>query len=120
MNFPYVILLIGLITSPCFTGAMKPKQQISLSKLKLDMCPECVELMDETIEQLLEYIASTSFRTFHLIHQDSGVIGGCSALCAVTGVFFPVCEIICDYVGIEVFVDVINKYMLVYILNVQN
>jgi len=89
---PYVFMLISLIITPCFTINL-PKP----TNVKLDMCTDCVELMNETIEQLIEYIA------------NSGVIGGCTAICTVTGVFFPICELICDYVGIEVFVDVINK-----------
>jgi len=93
MKALYTFGIIALIIAQCFAiNIQKPPKAP-----KLDLCPDCVDLMDETVDQLLQYI------------EQSGVIGSCSALCTVTGVLFPICEIICDYVGIDLFVDIINE-----------
>jgi len=96
MQTAFVLFLIGIIMAPSFAEALvKPKPH--LIKPRIDMCPECVDLMDQTVEELIQYIA------------NSGVIGGCSAICVVTGPLFLVCDAICSYVGIEVFIEIINK-----------
>jgi len=65
---------------------------------KVDWCDTCVELMNEAIDELLNAIL------------NGGVIGGCEELCA----FVPdplaqaACNLICDYVGIDVFIDAVN------------
>jgi hypothetical protein len=65
---------------------------------QFDGCPYCVDFMDNAINDLLNALL------------NDGVIGGCAGLCA----FVPdqllevACNFICDYVGIEIFVEAIN------------
>jgi len=64
----------------------------------VDMCPFCVDFMDEAIDQLLNAIL------------NGGVVGGCTEVCAllVNPVLVLGCNLVCDYVGIDAFIDAIN------------
>jgi len=63
-----------------------------------DGCGLCFSLMTDAINDLLESIL------------NGGVIGGCNELCATlsNSIESAACNFICDYVGIEAFVDAIN------------
>jgi len=65
---------------------------------KFDMCAFCVDFMDNAIDQLLNIIL------------NGGVIGTCAALCEQlpNSVEQIACDLICDYVGIEAFIDFID------------
>eukprot|EP01090_Pellita_catalonica_P007125 TRINITY_DN17736_c0_g1_i1.p1 TRINITY_DN17736_c0_g1~~TRINITY_DN17736_c0_g1_i1.p1 ORF type:complete len:263 (+),score=40.87 TRINITY_DN17736_c0_g1_i1:60-791(+) len=63
------------------------------------LCPTCVEFMSEAISELLNIIA------------NGGVIGGCGELCSLIplgGVEIAVCNLLCDIVGIEAFITLID------------
>eukprot|EP01089_Gocevia_fonbrunei_P000484 TRINITY_DN104_c0_g1_i1.p1 TRINITY_DN104_c0_g1~~TRINITY_DN104_c0_g1_i1.p1 ORF type:complete len:262 (-),score=58.79 TRINITY_DN104_c0_g1_i1:28-771(-) len=64
-------------------------------------CSTCVQFMSEAIDELLNIIA------------NAGVLGGCNALCSLLPPIYDnldiiVCNGLCDVVGIEAFVDLIN------------
>jgi hypothetical protein len=69
-------------------------------KTKFDVCPLCVNLMGQTINQLLNIILNV------------GVIGSCSALCSYLGPYGQIavtgCNLLCDYVGITEFIKLIE------------
>jgi len=62
------------------------------------LCPTCVNFMDESMDILLNIIA------------NGGVIGSCEQLCGYlkTELEAVVCELFCDYVGIQAFIDVLD------------
>jgi hypothetical protein len=73
---------------------------------KLDLCPTCVSIVGQTINQLLNIILS------------GGVIGTCGTLCALVAQEFPQsvqqvinagCNLLCDYEGIEEFMALVEK-----------
>jgi len=61
-------------------------------------CGVCVSFMGEAINELLNIIANV------------GVIGGCSDLCSYLGnkVEATVCDLLCSYVGIDVFIKLVQ------------
>jgi len=67
-------------------------------KAPLDMCEFCVTFMDNAINQLLNILLNV------------GVIGSCGDLCNMlpNQLEAVACDLLCDYVGIEAFVDAIN------------
>ncbi|KAF0976965.1 hypothetical protein FDP41_004260 [Naegleria fowleri] len=72
----------------------KPKGGFSL-------CPMCINLLDQTINQLLNIIL------------QGGVIGSCGALCSYLSNFgsltVAACNLICDYLGVEEFIKLIQE-----------
>lgn len=48
---------------------------------------------------------------------DAGVVGGCGELCQLladktnSSLIGTVCDLLCDYVGIKEFIDLIQKYV---------
>jgi hypothetical protein len=100
----FVFSVVALLMSQCFVGAFSAKSKPwspspKIQAPKLDVCPECVDLMDQFINQLLNAIL------------NGGVIGSCGALCSAVPnqALSVVCDLICDYVGIEAFIDAINS-----------
>jgi len=75
--------------------ATPPQQIVSPN---LDMCPYCVNFMDEFLNQVLNAIL------------QAGVAGGCTGICSQ----LPneeaqvACDVICLYVGVEVFVEIVE------------
>merc|ERR1719487_3158892 len=69
-------------------------------KPKADLCPLCVNIMDQTINQLLNIILNV------------GVLGSCNALCSYLGDYGQIvvagCNLLCDYVGITEFIALIE------------
>jgi len=76
---------------------------IEISKIRpdtpeFDMCPYCYDFMTDAINDLLQYIL------------NGGVLGSCQAICS----YLPnqieqgICNLLCDYVGIEGFIKAIN------------
>merc|ERR1712232_83503 len=63
-----------------------------------EWCNVCVSFMDQAIGELLNIIA------------NGGVIGGCGDLCGQlpNQVEATVCDLLCDYVGIEAFIKLIQ------------
>eukprot|EP00762_Andalucia_godoyi_P000514 ANDGO_05370.mRNA.1 Countin-1 len=70
-----------------------------VSRVQLDLCPLCVQFADQALNQLLNIIL------------NAGVIGGCSDLCSKlpNKVEATACNLLCDVVGIEVFIKAIQK-----------
>jgi len=77
-----------------FKGIVKT----SLPSPKFDVCGTCVNFMDQAIDELLNIIVNV------------GVIGSCGALCSYlpNNVEQGVCNMLCDYVGIEVFIQLLQ------------
>jgi hypothetical protein len=73
------------------------------SNVRLDLCPTCINIADRSINVLLELIL------------DTGILGSCSALCQVLGektgsaIIATVCDFVCDAVGIDEFIKLIDK-----------
>jgi len=65
---------------------------------KFDLCPFCVNFMDNAINDLLNIIL------------NAGVIGSCQSVCSYlpNQVEQVACNLICDYVGIEEFINFIT------------
>jgi len=63
-----------------------------------EFCSTCVDFMTQTIDTLIEIIA------------NGGIIGGCSDLCGLlnNSVETDICQILCDVVGIDEFINLIN------------
>jgi len=68
------------------------------SKPSLDLCPYCFDFLNEAIDELLNAIL------------NGGVIGGCTELCAllINPILVVPCNLVCDYVGIDAFIEAIN------------
>jgi hypothetical protein len=73
---------------------------------KLDLCPTCVSIVGQTINQVLNIILS------------GGVIGSCGTLCALVAQEFPAsvqgvinagCNLVCDYFGVTEFMNLVEK-----------
>jgi hypothetical protein len=64
----------------------------------LDLCPTCVSFMGQAIDELLNIILNV------------GVLGSCSELCGYlpNEIEATVCNLLCDYVGITGFIDLID------------
>jgi len=97
---------LALVLSTLIVGPYETEGKIK-SKLKLptktvndypSLCPSCISFMDQALDILLNVIA------------NGGVLGGCADLCGYlpTELEADVCELLCDYVGIEAFIDAIN------------
>jgi len=75
---------------------------IKLDKLppkpKVDLCPYCVDFFDQALDDLLQILL------------NGGVIGSCNDLCGqLTNQYEQIaCDLLCDYVGIEAFIDAIQ------------
>merc|ERR1719239_1925200 len=69
----------------------------------MDLCPLCVQFTGEALNTLLNLIL------------NGGVVGGCGTLCQAlatkTGnqILGEVCNVLCDIVGVEEFVKLIEK-----------
>jgi len=62
------------------------------------ICPTCVSFMNNAIDELLNIIL------------NGGVIGSCGALCGKLPNQYEalVCNLLCDYVGINAFIDLVQ------------
>jgi len=62
------------------------------------LCPTCIDFMSEALDELLNIIANV------------GVIGGCHDICDLlsNSIEADICQVLCDVVGIEGFIKLIN------------
>jgi len=99
------LLLLVLFFQACFASSFLKPVQLTPQKSsqngkqpEIDMCPFCVNFFGQTINELLEIILNT------------GVLGSCGALCSQlpNQVEQVGCQLICDYVGISGFIDLIE------------
>lgn len=99
------IALIAIIGMACgeFTKPSYGIQRVTKPNVQLDGCPACINVADESINVLLNLIL------------DTGILGSCQTLCnalaqktgsAAAGV---VCNLVCDVVGIEEFIKMIEN-----------
>jgi len=96
-----VILLLCLSASYA-----SPLKKATISKLSggprspsIDLCPTCVALFDNAINDILNVIL------------NGGVIGSCGALCQQLDnqIVSVACDLICDYVGITEFINLVEE-----------
>jgi len=108
-----VILCIALLLSISFaSGTIQhqvgfPANTVQRIKLNgnvgLDLCPTCIRFAEETLNILLNIIL------------DSGILGTCQTLCQAladktgSAILGTVCDLICDIVGIDEFIHIIEK-----------
>eukprot|EP01120_Amphizonella_sp_Union-15-10_P000974 TRINITY_DN11042_c0_g1_i1.p1 TRINITY_DN11042_c0_g1~~TRINITY_DN11042_c0_g1_i1.p1 ORF type:complete len:230 (+),score=45.36 TRINITY_DN11042_c0_g1_i1:86-775(+) len=88
-QFVVCLLLISLASS----------RQIKISAApQLDWCPLCVSFIDQSLNQLINILLNI------------GVVGGCADLCGYlpNQVEQVTCNLLCDYVGFEAFVKLIQ------------
>lgn len=108
----FVVLFLGTIAltfaSPLtmtvepedFKYSSEPTFKGTMSVSENSMCPLCVNVMGQTISQLLNIIL------------NGGVIGTCSKLCGMLKqgpVITTACNLICDIVGIKEFIKLVKK-----------
>jgi len=104
-NILFVFLCLSLLASSLATslrsskpGNNKYKTQLKINKPNVDLCPGCIEFMVQFIDALLNVIL------------NGGIIGSCEALCSYlpNQIEAMVCNLLCDYVGIEAFITLIE------------
>jgi len=98
-HFAFVCCL--LFVAPAVLGGLHMKRAtIKVKDIsgKIDFCNVCVQIMGEIINELLNIILNI------------GVIGGCADLCGHLPNKYEAdaCDLICDYVGIEEFIKLIE------------
>jgi len=104
----FLLSLIRGLLFICLTsaahGAATPSQSVLMPSLGVAMeaspewCPTCVSFIEQTIDELLNLIA------------NGGVLATCGSLCNLlpTQLEAIVCNLFCDYVGIQVFVKLVQ------------
>jgi hypothetical protein len=108
-----VFATASLLFSECFSlrvqTSKKPRTFITQQALTgpqtvngIDECKLCIDFSDQALNQLLNIIL------------QGGVVGGCAGLCSAlekktSPALGTVCNLLCDVVGIEEFVKIIQK-----------
>jgi hypothetical protein len=101
-----VIAIIGIASGSNVLNA--PSHNIRRIKStfpqpRLDLCPTCINVAEESINILLNLIL------------DTGIIGTCGTLCTAlaqkTGsqLIGTICDLVCDVLGIEEFIKLLEK-----------
>jgi len=98
-----VLILVAHTSALTFSvkkvsGDNVAKKTVLFAAPQLDLCPYCVDFMNDAINDLLQAIL------------NGGVLGGCNGLCSYLSEQFEAaaCNLICDYVGIQAFIEAIN------------
>lgn len=101
------IVLIAIIGAACASthsvNIKRTKLTSDVRQLRLDFCPTCINLADQSINILLNLIL------------DSGIIGTCGTLCQAlaqkTGsqVIGTICDLVCDAVGVDEFIKILDN-----------
>jgi len=102
-----VFLVLILVFSPTILSSTTPKllgitpsQNIAktANNLKYDLCPFCVNFLGQVFDNLINAIL------------NAGVLGTCGAVCSQlpNQLEQVACDLLCDYVGIEAFIDLVN------------
>jgi len=96
--FACCLLLIAPAVFAGFQLTQKSIIRIGDVNGKIDFCNVCVQIMGQIINELLNIILNI------------GVIGGCADLCGKLPNKYEAdaCDLICDYVGIEEFIKLIE------------
>jgi len=96
------VLLLLFVAPAVFGGISIKKTTIRLDENvgngKIDFCNVCVQIMGEIINELLNIILNI------------GVIGSCADVCRLLPNKYETdaCDLICDYVGIDAFIHLIE------------
>ncbi|KAL9652994.1 hypothetical protein ABK040_015509 [Willaertia magna] len=86
-----------------FRTTITPLKQVNEVKAKggIDLCPTCISLLDQTINQLVNIIL------------NAGVIGSCGKLCGYLQSYGSLtvmaCNLVCDYLGVTEFIKIIEN-----------
>lgn len=88
----FALFLLAVACSSPVTAHFGPLPSLAL-------CSPCVSLMNQALQQLINAI------------MNVGVVGGCGSLCKLlpNSLEAAGCNLICDYVGIEVFVKILQE-----------
>jgi hypothetical protein len=103
-----VIVIIGIASaSDVFNVQSRNIQRVKTGlvqpAVRLDLCPTCINVAEESINILLNLIL------------DTGIIGTCGTLCTAlaqkTGsqLIGTICDLVCDVLGIEEFINLLEK-----------
>lgn len=101
------IVLIAIIGTACASthsvNIKRTKLTSDVPQVRLDLCPTCINIAEQSINILLNLIL------------DSGIIGTCGTLCQAlaekTGsqVIGTICDLVCDAVGIDEFIKLLDN-----------
>lgn len=101
------IVLIAIIGAACASthsvNIKRTKLTSDVPQVRLDLCPTCINIAEQSINILLNLIL------------DSGIIGTCGTLCQAlaqkTGsqVVGTICDLVCDAVGIDEFIKILDN-----------
>jgi len=75
----------------------------SINNVGLDLCPTCIKFAEEALNILLNIIL------------DTGILGTCQTLCQAladktgSALLGTICDLVCDIVGIDEFIHIIEK-----------
>jgi len=104
-----LIAIVGITSGTTF---LHSQSQNNIQRIKttfpqphvgLDLCPTCINVAEESINILLNLIL------------DTGIIGTCGTLCTAlaqkTGsqLIGTICDLVCDVLGIEEFIKILEK-----------
>jgi hypothetical protein len=99
MKFVIILLVLAVAAYADNRIVIEPPVRDTTSQTNLDLCPLCVSFSSQALNQLLNIILNV------------GVLGSCAKLCS----YLPqkteqtVCNLVCDIVGIELFIKLIKK-----------
>jgi len=106
------VLLVLILSVTIVSGSVKyhvgfPKntiQRIPLNKnVGADLCPTCILFAEDSLNVLLNIIL------------DSGILGTCQTVCQAlatktgSAILGTICDLVCDIVGIDEFIHIIEK-----------
>lgn len=101
------IVLIAIIGVACASSnsanIKRTKLTKEIPKVTLDLCPTCINIAEQSINILLNLIL------------DSGIIGTCGTLCQALAektssqVIGTICDLVCDAVGIDEFIKLLDN-----------
>lgn len=99
-----VILKDDKLTQKMLNFSMKQmgeNQAFVAPKAGFSLCPTCISLLDQTINQLLNIIL------------QAGVLGSCGAICSYLSnegqLVVAACGLICEYLGVEEFIKLVQE-----------
>jgi len=104
ISFFFILYLLGFTQAntkkllPLKDTKITITAENQLPNPNIDYCDICIQFMGQAIDQLLNIILNI------------GVIGGCADLCGYLNnqLEVVVCDMLCDYVGIEEFIQLVN------------
>ncbi|UJR10515.1 hypothetical protein I4U23_014718 [Adineta vaga] len=98
-----LLAVVGIASAADTFNIHRIKSPFVKPEVRLDLCPTCINVADQSINILLNIIL------------DSGIIGTCGTLCSTlaqkTGsqLIGTICDLVCDVLGIDEFIKLIEK-----------